>query len=156
MQQWDGHASPPSWRTLPFNSNRKFTIRFSGSSAVVGGLIDGTSYAHAVRAKNGSSTSSWTSFITTTTILPPPTAFTGTSGRRSINLDWNDVSGATRYEVMQWDGHVSPPRWRTLPFNSNQDFTIRFSGSSAVVGGLLDGTSYAHVVRSYNGNVYSV
>ena len=153
--QWDGHVSPPRWRTLPFNSYRNYTIQFSGSSAVVSGLADGTSYAHAVRAKNGNSYSNWTSYITTSTILPSPTGFTGTSGRRTINLDWNDVAGSS-YEVVQWDGHVSPPRWRTLPFNSYRNYTIQFSGSSAVVGGLLDGTSYAHSVRSYNGNVYSV
>ena len=149
VQQWDGHVSPARWRTLPFTSNRTFTIRFSGSSAVVGGHINGTNYGHRVRSKNGSAYSAWTYRTTAAGIRPSiPTGFTSAGGNNTIRLDWNDAANATGYEVQQWDGHVSPARWRTLPFTSNRAFTIRFSGSSAVVGGLITGTSYAHAVRS--------
>ena len=149
VQQWDGHVSPARWRALPFTSNRTFTIRFSGSSAVAGGHINGTSYGHRVRSKSGSNYSAWTYRTTIAGIRPGiPTGLTGVGGNNTIRLDWNDVANATGYEVMQWDGHVSPPRWRKLPFTSNRTFTIRFSGSSAVVGGLITDTTYAHVVRS--------
>lgn len=154
VQQWDGHVSPARWHTLPFTSNRTFTIRFSGSSAVVGGHINGTSYGHRVRSKSGSNYSAWTYRTTIAGIRPGiPTGLTGVGGNNTIRLDWNDVANATGYEVMQWDGHVSPPRWRKLPFTSNRSFTIRFSGSSAVVGGLITDTTYAHVVRSKGAGV---
>ena len=154
VQQWDGHVSPARWRTLPFTSNRTFTITFSGSSAVAGGLLNGAGYGHRVRSKNGSNYSAWTYRTTIAGIRPGiPTGLTGVGGNNTIRLDWNDVAGAAGYEVMQWDGHVSPARWRTLPFTSNRSFTIRFSGSSAVVSGLITDTTYAHVVRSKGAGV---
>ena len=152
VQQWDGHVSPAKWRALPFTSNRTFTITFSGSSAVAGGLLNGAGYGHRVRSKNGGNYSAWTYRTTIAGIRPSiPTGLTGVGGNNTIRLDWNDAANATEYEVMQWDGHVSPPRWRKLPFTSNRAFTIRFSGSSAVVGGLITDTTYAHVVRSKTG-----
>ncbi len=168
VQQWDGHVNPPRWRTLPFESNQDFTLTFGSTTnrggvripyAIVGDLIDGTSYAHSVRAKSGSSYSSWTNFITTTAGAPParPTNFTWSPGNGRVSLDWNSVPRATGYEVQQWDGHVNPPRWRTLPFTSkrrftrDRRFTISFSGSSAVVRGLENGISYAHSVRAKTG-----
>ena len=85
-----------------------------------------------------------------------PTGFRRSEGGlNTIHLDWNDAANAAGYEVTQWDGHVSPPRWRTLPFNSSSNFTITFSGSSAVVGGLVKNTAYAYMVRSRNGSRYS-
>ena len=168
VQQWDGHVNPPRWRTLPFSSNKDFTVTFGWTTgrggeriphALVGNLIDGTSYAHRVRAKSGSNYSSWTNFITRTAGVRParPTNFTWSRGNGRVSLDWNDVPRATGYEVQQWDGHVNPPRWRTLPFTSkrrftrDRRFTISFSGSSAVVRGLENGISYAHSVRAKTG-----
>lgn len=168
VQQWDGHVNPPRWRTLPFRSNQNFTVTFGWTTgrggeriphALVGNLIDGTSYAHRVRAKSGSSYSSWTNFITRTAGVRParPTNFTWSPGNGRVSLDWNNVPRATGYEVQQWDGHVNPPRWRTLPFTSkrrftrDRRFTISFSGSSAVVRGLENGISYAHSVRAKTG-----
>ena len=168
VQQWDGHVNPPRWQTLPFSSNKDFTVTFGWTTgrgqvrfphAIVGNLIDGTSYAHRVRAKSGSNYSSWTNFITRTAGVPParPTNLTWYQGNGRVSLDWNDVPRATGYEVQQWDGHVNPPRWRTLPFTSkrrftrDRRFTISFSGSSAVVRGLENGISYAHSVRAKTG-----
>ena len=158
--QWDGSASEVSWRKLPFRGgNRNFdvVINFIDSSAVVSGLQNGVKYSHAVRAKNGAVNSPWSSIQSTLAGEPPsvPANLAGTPGNRTVSLDW-DTSRATAYEVQQWDGHKNPPaEWRTLPFNSNRDFTITFDGSSAVVGGLLNGTEYAHRVRSKKGNLYS-
>ena len=53
--------------------------------------------------------------------LANPTGFAGVGAIGSVRLDWNDVAGASEYEVQQWDGHVNPPRWRKLPFTSNRD-----------------------------------
>ena len=153
--QWDGHLQSPDWRKLPFTSNRAFTIIFSGSSAVVSGLQNGVTYSHAVRAKSGSNNySSWSAIQDTFVGVPPsvPENFTAAAGKRSIRLDWNNVTGATAYEVQQWDGHASPPAWDDLPFKT---FTIDFNGSSATVIGLLNGTKYAHRVRSKKGELHS-
>jgi len=80
-----------------------------------------------------------------------PTNFTGVGGNGTITLDW-DAPGITEFEVVQWDGHVSPGRWRKLPFTSNRTFNIVFSGSSAVVSGLENGVTYSHHVRAKNAN----
>ena len=66
VQQWDGRVL--QWRTLPFREshvNYDYAISFNGSSAVVSRLTNGMPYAHRVRAVNGSLTSIWTSWITT-------------------------------------------------------------------------------------------
>ena len=81
-----------------------------------------------------------------------PQNLTGVGGNQSIRLDWDDVTGVTEFEGVQWDGHVSPGRWRKLPFNSNRSFAITFDGSSAVVGGLQNGVKYTHYVRSKKGS----
>ena len=158
VEQWDGHVNPPRWRKLPFTSNHAFTINFSGSSAVVSGLTNGTGYAHRVRSKNGGSYSDWTAYLTTIAGVRPsiPTNLAGVGANESVRLDWDDAANAAGYEVQQWDGHVSPARWRTLPFSSNRSFTVNFSGSSAVVGGLMNGVSYAHSVRSKTGALHSL
>ena len=159
--QWDGSASQLKWRKLRFSSGgRNFTIRFAGSSAVVSGLQNGITYSHTVIAKNANGYSDWSSIQHTLAGQPPavPANLTGTAGNRTISLDWDAASRATAYEVQQWDGHKKPKaEWRALPFNSNRDFTIAitFDDSSAVVGGLLNGTEYAHRVRSKKGNLYS-
>ena len=80
-----------------------------------------------------------------------PTNFTGVGGNGTITLDW-DAPGITEFEVVQWDGHLQSPDWRTLPFTSNRAFNIVFSGSSAVVSGLENGVTYSHHVRAKNAN----
>ena len=91
--------------------------------------------------------------------VPVPGGLTGTGGTRSITLDWNDVSGATAYEVQQWDGRSNGGRgsWRTLPFTETGigSYTITFSGSGVVVSGLADGTGNVHRVRTRMGSQYS-
>ena len=155
--QWDGHVSPGRWRKLPFTSNRAFTITFSDSSAVVGGLINGVKYTHYVRSKKDGATSAWSNRASTFAGLPPeiPANLTPAPGSESIRLDWNDAARAAEYEVQQWDGHVNPAKWRTLPFRSNRSFIISFTHSSAVVEGLINGVGYAYRVRAKNGNLYS-
>ena len=155
--QWDGHVSPGRWRKLPFTSNRAFTINFNGSSAVVGGLQNGVKYTHYVRSKKDGATSAWSSRASTFAgILPSvPANLRSTEGSENIRLDWDNAANALEYEVQQWDGHLTTPAWRTLPFRSNRGFTINFTNSSAVVEGLINGVSYAHRVRAKHGNLLS-
>lgn len=125
---------------------------------MVSGLTNGTGYAHRVRGKNGGSHSAWTAYISTIAGVRPsvPANLMGASANESVRLDWNDAANAAGYEVQQWDGHADPARWRTLPFTGNRSFTIDFNGSSAVVGGLKNGISYAYSVRGKTGALESL
>ena len=146
VMQWDGHVNPGRWRKLPFTSNRAFTITFSGSSAVIGGLLNGSGYGHVVRSKNGSNYSAWTNYHTTIAGVPPapPTNIRSAGFNESVWIFWDAVAGATGYEVQQLDGR----RWRTLPFTSNRAFTVSFFSTFAFVDGVINGTTYTHRVRS--------
>ena len=161
--QWDGHITRRGqWRKLPFTSNgRLFTIAFSGSSAVVSNLPNDVTYSHAVRAKSGSNNySPWSETQDTFVGALPsvPEISEAAKGNRSIYLTWNVITGATAYEVQQWDGHPGILRWRALPFENKslkQNFTINFNGASATVLGLRNGTKYAYRIRSKKGDLHS-
>ncbi len=87
-----------------------------------------------------------------------PTGLTGTAQPGRIDLDWDDVSNATSYEVFQWSGYGSTDDWYKLPFYespSSSNFEIEFDGSSAEVTGVTNGVCYSHFVRSKRGNRYS-
>ena len=102
---------------------------------------------------------------TPTPITPPtcsdppaaPTGFSGSPGNREVNLNWNDVTGATSYDVAQWSGYSSSFGWKVLPFDepgSSSEFRISFDSSdksSATVTGMTNGVGYSHIVRSVNG-----
>lgn len=153
VQQWAAGSWRSRWIALPFDNDSvdiSIDINLADTKAVVSGLRYGSPYAHRVRAISANGNSAWTSFIVTHTgIKPPiPANLSGASSNGGVSLDWDDTSDTLWYEAMQWDGHANPPRWRTLPFN---EFTIDFSGSSAVVRGLTSGVSYAHSVRSAKG-----
>ena len=151
VQQWDGDPKRPRWRVLPFG-NRSIAFSANQTKAEVSGMAYGVTYAHRVRATSANGNSAWSPFVSAYIGIRPsmPINLSGTSSNGGISLDWDDASdadwlAADWYEVMQWDGHANPPKWRVLPFG---EFTINFSGSSAVVRGLTSGVSYAHSVRS--------
>ena len=62
VQQWGIRG----WMTLP-DPNHSYTITSNGSSAKVRGLANDARYYHRVRAVDGSDTSGWTNWISTTT-----------------------------------------------------------------------------------------
>ena len=76
-----------------------------------------------------------------------PTNLGSATGDGTITLTWDSVTGADTYEVQQWYGEGSNPRFRTLPFDQ---FSISFSGPSATISGLTNNGEYAHGVRSKN------
>ena len=137
------------WQTFALNS------RVSASPVRFSGLTQGYTY----RAKGkrcvvatAISCGEWSTWSASRHLAVPlpavPTGFIATGGNGSIALDWNDASRATSYQVQQWNGSAG----QTLPYGS---FTVAFSGSSATVGGLSNGQSYWHRVRSYNNQAYS-
>ena len=95
-------------------------------------------------------------FAVTVEVLPPaiPTNLATTTGDGTITLDWDDAAHATSYEVQQWDGTTGNVTWRTLPFDSftlnGSSGSVTITDSMATVGGLTNGASYSHRVRSVN------
>ena len=87
-----------------------------------------------------------------------PSGVSGVGGDQRVTLTWNDAANATGYQVSQWDGRNN--RWRTLPFRERKDsydrtYTYTLDGAGATVGNLVNGVTYAHRVRSSNGNLLS-
>ena len=72
----------------------------------------------------------------------PPGNFTGeVIGKGRVALDWDDVAGATEYQVQLW----TPTEQLVLP---NGDIGIVFDGSSATVSGLPDYASWSFKVSA--------
>ncbi len=57
-----------------------------------------------------------------------------------VSLDWDDVPGATGYELRYWD-----TEWNVLP---HDDVNVTLEGSSAVIRSLPGGSEYAFSVRT--------
>ena len=137
----DPGANP--WHPLPFDP---YTIKITGTTAKVGGLTNGLTYEHRVTSKNSGGESAPTDFINT--LLPPdaPTGLSSTTDDGTITLTWNDVAYDTGYVVYRWSA-TAPGEggqqggWVRLP--------IQIRGTTAAVGGLTNGVSYQHGVRSW-------
>ena len=100
---------------IPSNANSRiqdshgtrFTIKFSGPSAQVRGMLSGVKYTHQVRSvkvkDDGTKiTSAWSSWVHTWAIrgpYGPPATFTATAGDRSVELNWSYVTEAEKYKI---------------------------------------------------------
>ena len=94
---------------------------------------DGTKY-YAVRARIGTSLySPWSNEVF---IGPVPSNLTATAGDQQINLNWDDVAGATHYQVYRSSG-----AGYTL-INGSVPFSAYFDGS------LTNGTTYYYFVKA--------
>ena len=116
-----------------------FITNVQGPSYTVNGLAPGTYYEYKVRAKNTAGVSSFTACEGATTMggepLSTPTGFTATTvSSTSIALEWNDVSGATSYDV----------------YTCANGFTANVQNSSYTVTGLNPETYYSYKVRAKN------
>lgn len=153
VEQWDGRANPPEFRPLPFREtgtdgyNRLYSFKLTGAGAKIGNLVNGVRYTHRIKSTNGTRGSLWANWVHTGAISPlaVPKKLSGTGRHNGVDLNWSDVSGATSYEVQQWDGWS----WRSLPFR-NANYTITFNDSSAQVRGLTNGIRYYHRVQAKN------
>ncbi|MCI8774048.1 MAG: hypothetical protein HFI50_09005, partial [Lachnospiraceae bacterium] len=106
------------------------TYAVNGTSRTFTGLTAGRAYSFAVRAKNASSTSAYTTQLTVTTPPKAPTGMGATSTSNSVTLNWNTVSGATGYIVR---------------FN-NTDYHVSASVTSKTFTGLAQKTSYSYQI----------
>ena len=115
-------------RVSGLQSNTSYTFQVSGYG-------DGSTY----RAAWGSAAS-----VSKTTLPAIPTGLQSTTDDGTIMLTWNDVDGATEYEVQRATGTGSPLDWSTLPSSHNSP-PATFGG---LVNGLTNGVVYHHRVRS--------
>ena len=157
VYQWNG----VTWPALdPEDPNSPYPITFSESSstisATISGLTNGTGYSHRVRSTNDSGMSGWTPNIHTDVPIQPPAApiIYKTTDDGEITLYWLRPSYAETYEVEQWYGEGPNPEFRTLPFDqydiNGSKVPIRITDTKVTIGGLANGTSYRHRVRSKN------
>ncbi len=169
VEQWDGRYNNGAgrWRSLPFTEtgpgyNKTYGYELTGSGAEVRNLIPGVRYFHRVRATNWTTDSAQSSAINTIADgdLPVPTGLRATAGDQSITLRWSAVSGATGYEVWQWDGRHNPPTFRKLPFretgvNYSKNYSISIRGTRATVTNLVNGVAHTYLVVATNGSLRS-
>ena len=120
---------------------------------------DGTTYTAEWSTASGTASAK-------TNQAPPatPTGLSSTAADGTIELTWTAVTGATAYVVHQWHGQTL--KYIQLAFKdptTDQQYTLNgstilksVSATTATIGGLTNGTSYTHQVRSKNSAGQSV
>ena len=155
IHQWNGvpGGAPGEGDWLPLPSDQ---IKFSGSSATISGLVNGTSYAHRIRSKNSAGTSGWTDPIITQLPLLAPTELDVTPlPERKASLSWMTPSGnpsGTNYQVRV---RASGGTWEDARFNNSK--TIELDDILKSDDGLANAGTYEIRVKTTSGSatVYS-
>ncbi|MEK4665331.1 fibronectin type III domain-containing protein [Priestia sp. FSL H7-0729] len=80
-------------------------ISVSGSAYTKSGLLANTDHTFRIRAKNAAGMGSWSEIVTASTQLNVPTTLKGVPEETAVTLTWNEVAGATKYEI-EADGTV--------------------------------------------------
>jgi hypothetical protein len=115
------------------------------SPKAITGLVNGTQYAFAVSAANGSYESDLSTVSTVTPhaapVVPqPPANIAATAGNGSVSIVWSAVAGALSYKVYFSSG--------TTVDKTGASFTN--ASSPKIVQGLSNGTVYAFTVSAVN------
>lgn len=80
-------------------------ISVSGSAYTKSGLLANTDHTFRIRAKNAAGIGSWSEIVTASTQLNVPTTLKAVPEETAVTLTWNEVVGATKYEI-EADGIV--------------------------------------------------
>jgi len=115
-------------------------ITTTGTMATITGLVNGETYYICLRAKNASGVSDYGQ----TAIGIPignTTSVTVSSGDCQLSLNWSAITGADQYEVYYNTSN-------SIPSNPAQTVTT----NTAVINGLINGTTYYIWVKSKNAN----
>jgi hypothetical protein len=147
----NGGAPITGYTVTPYEGTTALTpVTVSGSNpattAVVGSLTNGTAYTFTVTATNAKGTSSPSgpsAPVTPAPTLPgAPSGVSGTAGDGQVTVAWtapvsDGGSAITGYTVTPFIGTQAQP-------------TTAATGTSAVVGGLTNGTAYTFTVTATN------
>jgi hypothetical protein len=117
---------------------------YTGTSATITGLTNGTLYYVWLKAKNAGGSSGFSPVSSTTPVPPPPAAPaapTLTPGFAQIAVSWTEVTGATAYNVFYNTTNNS-----STAAQSGGDYT----GTSATITGLTNGTLYYVWLKAKN------
>ncbi|WP_264935049.1 fibronectin type III domain-containing protein [Paenibacillus sp. LS1] len=106
-------------------------ISVSGSAYTKSGLLANTDHTFRIRAKNAAGIGSWSEIVTASTQLNVPTTLKGVPEETAVTLTWNEVVGATKYEI-EADGIV----------------VATVSDPLYVHNGLLGGTAHKYRIRA--------
>jgi prepilin-type N-terminal cleavage/methylation domain-containing protein len=149
---WSAVANATSY-TVNYSADSSFntgvTTRagLTGLSTSVTGLSAGTTLYFKVRAVAPDDTSSFTSPVNATTTVPPPTCTASNlASNTSINVYWNSVPNATKYN---------------LQISTSSDFSAggyiwNTTATTINASGLNNGTTYYFRVNTYMGTASSV
>lgn len=146
----NGGAPRTAYRVSVEPGGHAVTIGAGERTAVVGGLLNGTSYSAAVRAVTaaGDGAAATLAGLVPTVAPGAPTGLRVTPGETSVRVDWSPPPApgqraVDHYLVTVSDGVRAFSPARDVPGNSG----------SAVVTGLTTGTAYTVTVSASNGQV---
>lgn len=101
---WDNTAGATSYEVEILNT----PVNTGGIEAYTHyGLNSNTQYTYRVRAMNSSGAGEWSDIIAKTTLPAVPGVISTYVTDKSVRLEWNDISGATGYDV-EADGIIIP------------------------------------------------
>ncbi|WP_181150909.1 fibronectin type III domain-containing protein [Paenibacillus sp. PCH8] len=80
-------------------------IAVSGVAYTKSSLLANTDHTFRIRAKNAAGIGSWSEIVTASTQLNVPTTLKAIPEETAVTLTWNEVAGATKYEI-EADGIV--------------------------------------------------
>ena len=114
------------------------------TSLVDKGVTNGKYYVYSIRAINGTGYSAFDTSKTDT--IQPVTAPTAKVAKKSngVQVSWNSVSGATKYNV-----------YRRLGGTSTWIYVGTTTSTTLLDKGVVKGKSYAYSIRAINGTGYS-
>jgi subtilase family serine protease len=131
-------AAPGAESTTPVQTG------VTGTSVIISGLSNGTTYYFKIAAVNGAGTSKLSSEASAAPVLPVPTApssLTATAGNGQVSLSWQGSTGASSYNVYQGT---------TAGGESSTPVQTDVVGTSVIITGLSNGTTYYFKVAGVN------
>ncbi len=115
------------------------------------GLTASTTYLYRVRTKKETAVSGWSAAVRGTTNAaeqPAPTLVATSTGMSMIRLSWNEVAGATTYELQWLEGTYADTGAFDAPNLGRASVTISGTHRNYVHTGRKAGTRYSYKLRA--------
>ncbi len=136
---WNAVTGATNYNVYIYTTGYKLLTTTTETSYTATGLTNGTKYGFLVRAfVNGA----WTTFTTADNVYATPEAvvvtkpeLTATAGNGEVELEWNEVTGATSYNVF-----IYTTGYKLLATVTDTSYTAT---------SLTNGTEYGFLVRAY-------